>query len=1264
MDSVYPTGPADVSANLTAPTSAYKRHAWLAMLGLAAFVAAYIALSGWFVWTAYRLLSGAAKGGDATLFALIGGSCSAFLAVFMLKALFFVKHRYEIDDIQVTEQEQPQLFAFLNRLADEAKAPRAHRVFLSPRVNAAVFYDLSILNLILPSKKNLEIGLGLVNVLSLGEFKAVLAHEFGHFAQRSMAVGRWVYLAQQIAGHIVSARDVLDSFLSRLSRFDLRIAWIGWALSLIVWSIRSVMETLFRLVILAQRALSREMEFQADLVAVSLTGSDALIHALHRLQAADDAWDRALGFAAGEAQAGKPVKDVFAIQQRVIEHLRTIFGKPDYGLPPERPQQNIESHRVFKVQLAQAPRMWSTHPSNGDREVNAKRTYIHADIHNGSAWDLFADADVVKQRMSQHIFKATDAEPAAADESLKTLDAQYERTSLLPEYRGVYLGRSIVRHAASPADLYLPSAQPFDPATLDSLYPENIAKQLGQVRDLYDELHALEALRSGVATAPGGVLQHRGRQVQRKDLPKIIADLRGEIKDAEGAIQQHDALCRSVHLAAAKKFGQGWEEYLRGLLHVLHYADHSEADIRDAQGYLSNVYAVVTADGRVSNKERDRLVDASNLVRMTLKSIYTQAGALVLDRTLLKRLEMESWPQSLGEFELGMASSENIGQWLGVIDGWINATAGALGSLRMAALNQLLIAEKQIAGFVRNGLTPREAPDASKAPEKYTLLLPGEERERQTKLDVWSRFQTADGVFATVARLAVAGGIVAGVLLLGGSTGKSTLSVYNGLSRTVHVELGSASIDLTAFSSGELEVPNKGKHLVKATTHEGELIESFEQEISDGFDHYVYNIAGASPLIEWTAVYGGTTARPDRNLGTVRWTTTTADYVFSEPPNTINTKYGSTTRAVLSSLGNLSPSRALSAVDDDVAKSHLITTHARWDDLRSHYIMHWLTLAARDPSGGDILPARLRGMPLDPLLLRLEQDLSAPDMHASVCQRHNALFAEKPNSTDLQYIVDRCLTSAIERNNAFLSHYKAAPDNPWLALAAGYTLAESEHWSEAAKALDYARQQLPQVAEFVVPDLARVKRVMEGEKTSLAALANQSGQLHDLLQLESGKDVTGPYLAYSSLARGQLAEALHQANSSPQVLSDITLLVAASDGASRAAAIRALDQPMADAPSSASIWYRLGLAAREGRDTSTYTKLLGSQTREQAAFAEQFNALIRNPKKFESEMRNLSFEQRGYAYAAAVIALGDRAPARWRQTAKRLLFTIERPYFI
>ena len=131
----------------------------------------------------------------------------------MFKALFFVRYSGAVTDIEIKPAQHPRLFAFLNRLADEAGAPRPYRVFVSSRVNAAVFYDLSILNLLIPSRKNLEIGLALVNVLDLGQFKAVLAHEFGHFAQRTMAVGRWVYIAQQITAQIIHRRDVLDRFM-------------------------------------------------------------------------------------------------------------------------------------------------------------------------------------------------------------------------------------------------------------------------------------------------------------------------------------------------------------------------------------------------------------------------------------------------------------------------------------------------------------------------------------------------------------------------------------------------------------------------------------------------------------------------------------------------------------------------------------------------------------------------------------------------------------------------------------------------------------------------------------------------------------------------------------------------------------------------------------------------------------------------------------------------------------------------------------------
>ena len=249
--------PDAVLSQLAQPSSSYRNRARLALAGLLAFVVLYFSLAGWFVYTAYRLTFLADPNAKSAGWGYFIALVALFLAFFMFKAIFAVRNAKYEGTLEVTEQEQPRLFAFLHELADAAGAPRPHRVYLSERVNAAVFYDLSLLNLFFPSKKNLEIGLALVNVLSLGELRAVLAHEFGHFAQRSMAVGRWVYLAQQITGHLVARRDKIDDFLEGLARIDLRVRMGVAVLQLIGWSIRALVDSAFRVVVLMQRAVRR-----------------------------------------------------------------------------------------------------------------------------------------------------------------------------------------------------------------------------------------------------------------------------------------------------------------------------------------------------------------------------------------------------------------------------------------------------------------------------------------------------------------------------------------------------------------------------------------------------------------------------------------------------------------------------------------------------------------------------------------------------------------------------------------------------------------------------------------------------------------------------------------------------------------------------------------------------------------------------------------------------------------------------------------------
>ncbi|WP_217705437.1 M48 family metallopeptidase [Peristeroidobacter soli] len=1274
VEHVYPAGPGSVPPGLTRSTQTYRLHAWLAMAGLALFVALYLGLTAWFTWTAWRLIVGMTHGGDVFM-GIVAGACSAFLAIFMWKALFFVQHRHEIDDIEVTAEQQPRLFAFINRLADEAGAPRAHRVFLSPRVNAAVFYDLTVLNLLFPSRKNLEIGLALVNTLTLGELKAVLAHEFGHFAQRSMAVGRWVYVAQQIAAHIISKRDALDSFLRALSRFDLRIAWVGWLLSLIIWSIRSMMETVFRIVLLAQRALSREMELQADLVAVSLTGSDALIHALHKLGAADDAWSRAVAFADSELRDKRRVTDLFAVQKHVTGKLRDILDNPAYGEVDPLPAANREQHRVFKTSLGQPPRMWSTHPENSEREQNAKRTYIAAVIDERSAWELFDDVPAMKERMTAHVFRsATDAQPVPVEASLARLDEKFNRAYYDRSYRGAYLGRSLTNHSQNTAELYgVTLRDEHIIAELDSIYPDSLANQLEQLRSLEEEHSALRALKDGFLAAPGGIIRHRGKELRRADLQQAVDETQEELEKVRTAVLAHDKRCRSVHLSAAKQLGNGWEEYLRGLLAVLHYAEHNEANLDDAYGAMRNVLAVVTADGRVSGKERQRLINACADVHNALRHIYDDEGQKIrLDRTVLRRLKVDNWQVALGEFKLPLADENNLGDWIQAIDSWVASAMSALSALRQAALEQLLLVESQVARFVRTRLQPGAAPEPSFIPSQYPVFVPGHnERPRQKKLDLWDRFHVADGLLPTLARLTVACGIIAAVLSVGTTVGSTIVNIYNGLGRTVTVDVGGTSTRLTPFSHAKLTVSDREQYAIKTTAEGGQLIEQFQVEIPYGSHQSVYNIGGASLLVEWTATYGSVRAPQERVVGPVRWTTSNANFIFEEPPESISTsRHGDGgTRTVMGAFGHDSPSALLQVMKDERQIQNVVAMHAVWDSSDARHTVEWLAAASRMPGFDETLRARLALQPGDVLTMRAEQDYSGEDKHAAICERHRSMAQGQPSNIDLQYLAARCLGTEQQRNQAFADLFAKAPDHGWLAAAVAYTHMDERRWQQAADIFATALSKMsPSMSEHVAIDSLRVRRMLSYDgNVPVAGLKQRSSTLQFLDAVELGRQLQpGNEKAYYHLSRGAPNLAVRELKQAQVPDRRVLRLAAASDGADPEVIETALALPATEALDDDTVLVSLALAMRERRNPDAYIAAFRDSSPEGAQQTLDFISAIRRGGSVQEADRLLDgvdYRLRTRAYAAALVLMGKRAPKEWRMSATRLLFVFERPYF-
>ncbi len=1266
-----------MAAQLTKPSASYKNSARLAVAGLVLFVATYFALAGWFLYTPYRVVFHNA-GSDLGFIAWIMAACSLFIGVFMVKAIFSVKNATPTDLHEVTAKDQPRLFEYLFALADAAGAPRPHKVFLSARVNAAVFYDLSLFNLIFPSKKNLEIGLALVNTVSLGELRAVLAHEFGHFAQRSMAVGRWVYVAQQIATHLVTRRDALDEFLVGLGNIDLRVRAVVAVVQLIIWSIRSLVESLFNAVILMQRALSREMEMQADLVAVSLTGSDALIHALHRLQGADDAWDRALDFVQGEKSNGRATRDVFAVQSHMLQRMSAILNDEAYAKVPPLPVQDRDQHRVFKAELAQPPRMWLTHPLNHEREANAKKLYVPAPIDPASAWSLFDYPQLVREEMTGRLLDEMegDAKPVELEESLKALGRQFKREHYNRRYCGIFFGRSLARHVESYQALRDPR-RPATPEQLALLYPASLSADIGTLRTLEAEAGQIEALIAGVMSAPGKLVHVRGVAYRKKELPAALTRVKGEIAELNARLRQHDLLCRSWHQNRASELGGQWQAYLDGLLALIHYAEHAAADVQDAHGLLNNTTAVVTAVQKVSEAGVVRIIETANALHYVLERVYKEALQVQPDERLRARLELVgSWAGAMGPFELGLCSRDNINAWLGVIRGWVGSAVNSLNALRSAALEELLVTETMVACVARGAepLTPAPAPSA--APRQYPVLLPGAERKRQTTLDWWARFQRADGWLAGGARVLAAGAIVAGVLGASNfSSGHGTsvfseeppLTIYNGLGVAVDVEVDGKKVHVGPLAQARLVLPGTGKHHVQTRSAGGQVIETFDAVELDG-SHPVYNVAGATPLVEWYATYGSVAEKAARQIGAERWVNSYADDLFAKPPTSVKgSKYSSGSyRTVLDALAQETPGSQLGMLANDAERSRVALLHLQWDDTASPATEQWLGHAATHSGFGAALAARIARDPEDVLLRRIEFDSADTARQAQLCTEARARGAAAPDDGNRAYLALRCQREDGRSEQLVRAALARWPNNGWLLNSAAYYTLASANWPQAAPDLERAMAALPSRAPILAIELARVQRYAD-PRVDLAPLAARSAQLAYMLALERDQgDAKSPERAYTDLASGALARAVERAAGNPERSAYVLRLVAASEGAER----RYIDQALALAPETAatsgSAWLMLALATRQGQDAAPRrTQALATTGRFGTQMMAFFDAVHKggNLRAAERLLNGVEPEERAIAYASAIVLVGKAAPDEWRRVVHTVLFAAERPYF-
>jgi Zn-dependent protease with chaperone function len=406
----YPPGPDPeaLSLRLTAVPRGVRVQESLLLAGQLLYLAIYIALiagcSFAVVWLVLNISE--CETLEVIAFGLgivIGLSVIAFLVISLLRRPAVT---LPAPAIEATIDGQPAFLAFLQRVCDDVGADFPRKVFFTAEVNAAVVPQLSLVNLVKPPRHDLYVGLGLVNAVNLSEFQAVLAHELGHFGE-SGPVGAW---ARGVEG-------VIERFFAG----------------------PRLLQLLHRALTATKTQLVRQREFHADRVAASVAGSNAVLHALLKVQFADETWSQALADLQRAAEYKHYSADLYYHQHAAAEYLRFKSKDPRRGQPPEG------NGPLFDPALDEPG---EHHPGQSEREANLRANFVPAAVEERSSWLLIGEANAIRRRMTAEILRTWPCVPANASLTeprlvQKLLDDERADATYDLKYQGAYDDRPI-----------------------------------------------------------------------------------------------------------------------------------------------------------------------------------------------------------------------------------------------------------------------------------------------------------------------------------------------------------------------------------------------------------------------------------------------------------------------------------------------------------------------------------------------------------------------------------------------------------------------------------------------------------------------------------------------------------------------------------------------------------------------------------------------------------------------------------------------------
>lgn len=534
----------------------FKKQARNAILGIAFFIFFYLILIAFSI----ALTIGCFYAGIQVMklklhfFTLIFGFGIASVGVLILIFLFKFLFKKNTSDLsiytEITRNQEPQLFAMIDEIVLKVGTDFPKKVYLSDQVNASVFYDSSFWSMFLPIRKNLHIGMGLINSVTVEELKAIVSHEFGHFSQKTMKVGSYVYNVNHIIYNLLYDNSSYSSLAAKWTNVSSYfVIFVGVAFK-IIEGIQWLLQKMYNLVNKNYLALSREMEFHADEVAAGVTGYLPLTTSLLRFDLSTSSFENVIQF------YNKKVDDSI-ISSNIFKELNFVmhFHAQRQKLPIKNnfPEVTLSDVNSFQKSKLVIKNQWASHPETEERIAALEKTkLIKEHPNNEPARTLFSSPDALEEQLTAKLFIDVPYSKPPQKISLEDFSQQfllhYEKETFDLSFKGYY-------DMHSPTQ-FMNFGETPEIHSFEELFSDEKVAMVKELSVDQNDLAILQAIQNKSISV--STFDYEGTKYKAKETEAVMEIVNNSIAKNKTLVQTHD---RAVYLYFCKKAEE------KGMLH-------------------------------------------------------------------------------------------------------------------------------------------------------------------------------------------------------------------------------------------------------------------------------------------------------------------------------------------------------------------------------------------------------------------------------------------------------------------------------------------------------------------------------------------------------------------------------------------------------------------------------------------------------------------------------------------------------------------------